>query len=88
MVKTSYTNCTKKRFIKLVKLKIQIKIQTFTLNGFPIRRIRIRPDLVAAFAAGHPAPVVGPSAAAGLEAVVAAAASPSELAGRAALTAG
>jgi hypothetical protein len=31
----SWTNCTKKkRFIKLVKLKIQFKIQTFTMNGF------------------------------------------------------
>jgi hypothetical protein len=59
---------------------ITSRFKTFTLYGIPIRRIRIRPDLVAAFAAGHPAPVVGPSAAAGLEAVIAAAASPSELA--------
>jgi hypothetical protein len=64
------------------------RFKTFTLYGVPIRWIRIRPDLVAAFAAGHPAPVVGPSAAAGLEAVIAAAASPSELASQAALAAG
>ncbi len=71
------------------KKKTNSRIKTFTLYGFRNRRIRIRPDLVAAFAAGHPAPVVGPSAAAaGLEAVVAAAASPSELARKAALPAG
>jgi hypothetical protein len=72
-----------------VKLKkTNSRFKTFTLYGVLIRRIRIRPDLVAAFAAGRPAPVVGPSAAAGLEAVIAPAASPSELARKAALAAG
>jgi hypothetical protein len=49
---------------------------------------RIRLDLAAASAARHPASVVGPSAAAVLGAVVAAAASPPELAELAAVTPG
>jgi hypothetical protein len=73
---------------KIGETQSTIQNSNFHSEWIPIRRIRIRPDLVAAFAAGHPAPVVGPSAAAGLEAVVAAAASPSELARRAALAAG
>jgi hypothetical protein len=72
---------TQIRFIKKRK-------SNFHSERIPTRRIRIRPDLVAAFAAGHPAPVVGPSAAAGLEAVVAAAAAPSELDRSAAWAAG
>ena len=70
MVRTSYTNCTKKTIYKIGETQNTIQNSDFHYERIPIRRIRIRPDLVAAFAAWHPAPVVGPSAAAGLEAVV------------------
>ncbi len=60
-----------------------MSIATFTFyTNLLIWRIRTvgSENLIAAFATGHPPPVVGPSAAAVLEAAVTAAASPSELA--------